>query len=111
MQYMAILTKSTVYKRAAFQIAGYHETRSTDVLHTCEVSVLQREGGLRKPSRFCFQKSPIAGSEAHVEIQFTRVDCLLGFFGLLVKTFGLTLAIQLHQEKNMYSKTQTLHFY
>lgn len=48
MQYMAILTKLTVYNHVAFQIVGYHETWSTDMLQTCEVSILQRERGLWK---------------------------------------------------------------
>lgn len=56
-------------------------------------------------------KSLIAGSEACVETQPICVDCLLGFVCLLVETFGITLAIQFHQEKNNYSKAQILNFH
>lgn len=56
-------------------------------------------------------KSLIASSEACAEEQLTCVDCLLGFVCLLVKTSGITSAILFHQEKNKYSKAQTLTFY
>lgn len=56
-------------------------------------------------------KSLIAGSETCVETQLSRVDCLLSFICLLVKIFGITLAIQFLQVKNKYSETQTLDFY
>jgi len=58
-----------------------------------------------------YLKSLITGSKARVETQLSCVDCLLCFVCLLVKTFGITLAIQFHQEKNKYSKAETLNFY
>lgn len=40
LQYVAISMKATLNEHAAFWMAGYHETRSTDALQTCKVPVL-----------------------------------------------------------------------
>lgn len=40
LQYVAISMKPSLNEHAAFWIAGYQETRSTDALQTCKVPVL-----------------------------------------------------------------------